>query len=112
MIPDNMTQTMAEALAASLVTGQSVIRTQQVSYDTLMSRPVQAPISRTALDNLVRAQTATVPLETLRESLAAQQREAHNEAIDKRKAKKREFKKIAKDAGISTATLRRMLGRK
>lgn len=81
------------------------------AFNTLMSQPVQSPVNRVALDKLVQDYTGRVPTDTLRASVQHQLIDAHNEAIQKARDKKRQFKKLAKDAGISTATLRRMLGR-
>lgn len=82
------------------------------TYSLSMMRGTTAPISRVALDQLVQDYTGRVPTDALRRAAQHQLIDAHNEAIDKRKAQKRQVKKLAKDAGISPATLRRMLGRK
>lgn len=77
----------------------------------LLNQPVRNPVNKAALDKLVQHYTDAAPLDTLEKAHRVQQYDAHNAAIDKKKAKKREIKKLAKDAGISPATLRRMLGR-
>lgn len=79
-------------------------------FETLLRQPVTAPVSRTALDALVRTQTNAVPVAVLEEARAAQLREQHNAQIDKRNAKKRQLKDLAKQAGMSTAALKRMIG--
>lgn len=95
------------------MTADQFIQYHDATLDKMLRQPAANPVSRAVLDCLL---TGTgiyeTPLDVLRQAQAAQQRDAHNEAIDKRKAQKRQVKKLAKDAGISPATLRRMLGRK
>lgn len=79
--------------------------------DTLLRQPVEAPISRSALANLVRTQTNAVPVNVLEEARAAQLRDQHNAEIDKRKAKKRQLQQIARESGMSIEALKRVLGR-
>jgi hypothetical protein len=86
-------------------------RHQDATLATLLRQPVEAPISRAALDALVRTQTNAVPVQVLEEARAAQLIEQHNAEIDKRKAKKRQLQQIARESGMSTAALKRVLGR-
>lgn len=85
---------------------------QAALFETLMRQPAQSPVNLLALDKLVLADTATLPTETLQTVLAAQQRDHHNAKIERRNAKRREIKELARQAGMSTVDLKRMLGRK
>jgi hypothetical protein len=83
---------------------------QDDTFSKLLAQPVENPVSRKALDAMFLSEE--IPMEQLRAARDAQAREAHNAQVDQKKAKKRQVKELAKQAGIPTATLKRMLGRK
>lgn len=81
------------------------------TYSKLLAQPAQAPIDRAALDRIVDAQFSTTSLEDLQRARHAQEIEQHNADIDARRAREQEIKLLAKKAGITTAALKRMIGR-
>lgn len=80
-------------------------------YDMMMKRPEASPVSRRELDKMVRCTTNSVPAETLEKAHRAQQYAIHNAEVDKKKARKREIKQLAKKVNVPVATLKKMMGR-
>ncbi len=77
------------------MSAKSPILHRDATLDTLMRAPAEAPISRAALDNLVRSQTNVVSVDVLQQALHHQEIDAHNAAIDKKKAERQQLRELA-----------------